>query len=70
VLLGAIASAATAWIYLESGTAKPTGRRIWDGIADQFVVPISLMVGATFGGLLGLVTAIAADLRTRRRHSN
>jgi hypothetical protein len=68
VLAGAVACAATGWIYLESATAKPTGRRIWDGVAEQFVVPICVMIGATFGGLLGLLTAIAADFRTRRRH--
>jgi hypothetical protein len=70
VLVGAIACAATGWIYLESGTGKPTGRRIWDGVAEQFVVPICTMVGATFGGLLGLATAIAMDFRTRQRQSN
>jgi hypothetical protein len=69
MLVGAVACAATGWIYLESGTAKPTGRRIWDGVAEQFVVPICSMIGATFGGLLGLAIAFAIDFQTRRRHS-
>ena len=55
-------SAATGWAYIEWNAGKPTGRRIWDGIAEHFVVPISVMIGATFGGLTGLAAAIGLDL--------
>jgi hypothetical protein len=67
VVIGAVACAAAGWGYLESPGSKPTGHRIWEGVAEQFVLPICVMVGATFGGLLGLATAIAADFRVRRR---
>jgi hypothetical protein len=67
VVFGAALSAATGWALLEWGAEKPTGRRIWDGIAEQFVVPISAMIGATFGGLAGLAAAIGVDLGVRRR---
>src|SRR5262245_24856713 len=69
VVLGAVLCAATGWAYIELGEGKPTGRRIWDGIAEHFVVPISLMIGATFGGLIGLAAAIGLELRARRRES-
>jgi hypothetical protein len=70
VLLGAAAFAAAGWSYLAFGDARPTGRRVWDGIADQFVVPISAMIGATFGGLLGVVAAVGLDARRRRRRGS
>ena len=62
VVIGAGFCAAAGWGYLESPGAKPTGHRIWEGVAEQFVLPICVMIGATFGGLLGLATAIAAEL--------
>jgi len=70
VVLGSLVCAAAGWWYLEFSGTRPTGRRVWDGVAEQFVVPICVMIGATFGGLLGLVTAIALDVRARRRRSN
>ena len=53
VVLGLALSAVAGWSYLTFGKTKPAGRRIWDGIADEFVIPVCVMVGATFGGLLG-----------------
>ena len=67
VVLGALVCAAAGWASLEFGNTKPTGRRIWDGIADQFVVPVCVMVGATFGGLMGVAAAIACDKQVQRR---
>ena len=52
VLLGAIASGAGAWLYLDAGDREPTGRRIWGDVARSFVVPIAVMMGSTFGGLM------------------
>jgi hypothetical protein len=69
VVLGAAASAGMGWAYLEWSAGKPTGRRIWDGLAVHFVVPISVMMGATFGGLAGVAAAIGLDLSARRRES-
>jgi hypothetical protein len=66
VLVGIAACAATGWAYLEWDAGRPTGMRIWDGVADRFVVPICAMVGATFGGLLGVAAAVVWDLRRRR----
>jgi hypothetical protein len=69
VVLGAGLSAVAGWAYIEWSEGKPTGRRIWDGNAEHFVVPISVMMGATFGGLAGLAAAIGLDLSARRRPS-
>jgi hypothetical protein len=65
--LGAVICAASGWTYLESNAGRPTGRRIWHGAAEQFVLPISAMIGATFGGLAGLAMAILIDSRLRHR---
>jgi len=67
VALGAVICAAGGWSYLESNALRPTGRRIWDGTAEQFVLPICVMIGATFGGLAGLTIAILIDSRGRPR---
>src|SRR4029450_7622737 len=67
VILGAAICAASGWAYLESNARKPTGRGIWDGVAGQFVLPICAMIGATFGGLLGLATAVVLDTRALRQ---
>lgn len=69
VVLGSLVCAGSGWWYLEFSGTRPTGRRVWDGVADHFVVPICVMIGSTFGGLLGLVIAIALDFRSRRRRS-
>jgi hypothetical protein len=67
VVVGALGCTASGWWYVEYAGARPTGRRVWDGVADQFVVPICVMIGATFGGLLGVAVAIAWDRRRSRR---
>lgn len=70
LLGGAALSAAAGWYYLNFGTQLPTGRRIWDADAASFVIPICVMIGATFGGLVGVGLAIAWDWRTRHpRHA-
>ncbi len=70
VIAGALILATAGRADLESAGGRPMGRRIWEGVADHFVVPICVMIGATFGGLLGLATAIVLDFRARRRRSN
>src|SRR5262245_6589344 len=69
VLVGTVACAAAGWAYLEFGDRKPTGRRIWEGDAESFVIPISVMVGATFGGLAGVSAAVLLDRANGPRHS-
>jgi hypothetical protein len=66
-LLGTFGCALGGWIYLEFGNRMPTGHRIWESIASVFVIPISAMVGATFGGLLGFVVAVLATLLSKDR---
>ena len=66
VVLGAVASAASAWLYLDAGDREPTGRRIWGDVAAGFVVPVAVMMGATFGGLAGFFAAAALDRRLTR----
>jgi hypothetical protein len=67
VVVGTTLCATAGWVYLHSGEPRPTGRRIWDGLADEFVIPICVMVGATFGGLVGVATAVIADKAPRRQ---
>jgi uncharacterized membrane protein YhhN len=67
VMLGALGCAAAGWWYLRFSEARPTGRRVWDGVAEEFVVPICVMIGATFGGLIGVAAAIALDRRVQRK---
>lgn len=66
VLLGASFAAVGGWLYLESGDRKPTGRRVWDGTAEDFVIPVAVMVGATFGGLAGFAAAAVWERRRLR----
>jgi hypothetical protein len=67
VVVGSALCAAAGWVYLQSGEPRPTGHRVWDGIADEFVIPVCVMVGATFGGLVGVATAVIADKPSRYR---
>lgn len=41
------------------GDYRPEGRRIWADVGKSLVVPVAAMVGGTFGGLAGVVLAIA-----------
>lgn len=68
IILGIAACMMGGWIYLDCGAEKPVGRRIWAGIADQLLVPVCVMIGATFGGLAGVALAIACDSRFRKRY--
>jgi hypothetical protein len=63
VLLGIVLCAAGGWVYLKAGDRTPTGRRIWDADAGDFVIPVCVMVGATFGGLAGFLVAVVLDRR-------
>lgn len=63
LLLGIAVCTASGWAYLEYGERKPTGRRIWDSMAAEFVIPVCAIVGATFGGMLGVVAAVVWDSR-------
>ncbi|MBA4190571.1 MAG: hypothetical protein C0467_21500 [Planctomycetaceae bacterium] len=69
VLLGFLACGGAAWAYLEAGEREPTGRRIWGDVAKEFVVPIALMIGSTFGGLSGFAFAVLWDRRISKRSS-
>src|SRR5687768_6681500 len=63
VLLGGLAAAAGGWLYLESGEAAPTGRRVWGDVASGFVIPVGVMMGATFGGIAGFLLAVVLERR-------
>lgn len=67
VIMGALLCAIAGWYYLQFGDQRPNGRRIWDTDATSFIIPISVMIGATFGGLLGVGLAIAWDWRSQTR---
>ena len=71
VLLGALSAGGAAWAYLAFGADRPDARQIWGDVADTFVVPVAVMVGATFGGLGGVGTAVLASIgiRSREGHS-
>ena len=67
VLLGISACVSAGWGYLQTGDRKPTGRRIWDADAETFVIPICVMVGATFGGMAGFAVAVLLEKGNGRR---
>lgn len=67
VILGIMLSVAAGWTYLQSNERKPTGRRIWEADAANFVIPICVMVGATFGGLAGVASAVLLEKLMARR---
>ena len=61
VALGAAAAGGGALVYVRSPDARPEGRRVLTDVADQIVIPIAVMMGGTFGGLAGVVAAVALD---------
>ena len=65
LLIGTLMSCLGGWLYLK-GDAKPIGRGIWEESASQFVVPICAIVGATFGGLSGVVAAVGITTYRRK----
>ena len=67
VVVGVCLSGSAAWAYLQAGDRDPTSRRIWGDVARDFVVPIAVMVGATFGGLAGFAVAVVIDVVRARR---
>jgi hypothetical protein len=67
VLLGAFAAGGAAWAYLAFGADRPDARQIWGDVADTFVVPVAVMVGATFGGLIGVGAAVLLSVRIHSR---
>lgn len=71
VVLGLTGCVAAGWFYLEYGGRQPSGRRVWDGLASEFVIPVCAMIGSTFGGLAGVMAAMVCDSwhSIRSRHS-
>jgi hypothetical protein len=68
VVLGVIISSVGGWLYLlDSAHQKPTGRRIWETEAEQFVIPVCVMIGGTFGGVLGVASAVLWQLKLRAK---
>jgi len=70
MVFGMACCASAGWFYLHFDERKPVGRQIWDGIANEFVLPISIVIGATFGGLWGVAMAVIGDRRIASRSSN
>ncbi len=65
VALGAVAAGGGAWGYVTSDAARPDGRRVLADVAEEIVVPIAVMMGATFGGLAGVAAAVLLDRKDR-----
>jgi hypothetical protein len=63
VALGAGIAGGGASASLVDGNAKPDGRRVLADVADELVVPVAVMMGGTFGGLVGVAAAVALDRR-------
>jgi len=69
VFVGIAVCAIAGWAYLEYDDRKPTGRRIWATTASDFLIPVCVMVGATFGGMMGVAAAVLWErrrLKTKR----
>jgi hypothetical protein len=66
VLLGSCICGTAAWAYMEAGDREPTSR-IWSDNAMSLVVPIGVMIGATFGGITGFATAVIWETRRTKR---
>ena len=62
VLLGVLAAGGAAWAHLNFGADRPDARQIWGDVAETFVVPVAVMVGATFGGLVGVGAAVLVSM--------
>jgi hypothetical protein len=60
-VLGIVLAAGSAWAYRAFGGRHPEGRGVYDGIADDLVLPVAVMAGATFGGLAGFAAAVWAS---------
>ncbi len=73
VALGASAAGGAAWAYVSGDDARPEGRRVLTDVAADIVVPVAVMMGATFGGLAGVAAAVLLDrlvtAREARRES-
>jgi hypothetical protein len=64
--LGLTASCMGGWTYLQ-GDLKPTSRGIWEDTSTQFLIPVCAMIGATFGGLTGVLLAAGYSTWTSQR---
>jgi hypothetical protein len=64
-LLGIGLAAGSAWASRSFGERHPEGHGVYDGIADDLVLPVAVMSGATFGGLAGFAAAVVMDRRRR-----
>lgn len=63
VLSGVLVCSLGGYLYLsDAAHLKPTGRRIWEASAEQFVVPICVMIGGTFGGMAGVAAAVLCQI--------
>jgi hypothetical protein len=64
-LLGIGLAAGSAWAYRAAGGRHAEGRGVYEGIADELVMPVAVMAGATFGGLAGFAAAVVMERRRR-----
>jgi hypothetical protein len=67
LLLGVVAAAASAWAYREYSGKHAEGKRVLTGVADELVLPVAVMAGATFGGLAGFAAAVLVERRTNKK---
>jgi hypothetical protein len=63
LLLGVGLATLSAWAYRQSGGRHAEGKRVLTGIADELVLPVAVMAGATFGGLAGFAAAVLVERR-------
>jgi hypothetical protein len=66
VLLGSCVCGTAAWAYTAAGDREPTSR-LWSDNAMSLVVPVGVMVGATFGGITAFAIAVIWEKRRVRR---
>lgn len=62
VVGGAAVAGGAGWVFVARG-GEADGRRVLADVANELVVPLAAMMGATFGGLAGVAAAVALDRR-------
>jgi hypothetical protein len=67
VVTGSLLAGVGAWAYLREGNRSPEAIRVWGDVATDLVIPVAVMMGGTFGGLVGVAAAVLLDRCSRNQ---